>query len=48
MSNYCPYCDAVTMRVEGWYFECENGHTIHLDDWTVEELSKGVTVDEDN
>jgi len=39
MPKYCPYCDARATRTQGWYFDCEEGHTFHLDDWTSEELS---------
>lgn len=45
MARYCPYCDARAMRQRPtWYFECDNGHTFHLDDWGVADLREGNTV----
>ena len=44
MSKHCPYCDAPADNDIGWYFECENGHTFHMDDWSLDELEEGVTV----
>lgn len=38
----CPYCDGGAVRDIGWYFNCDNGHTFHIDDWD-EELGEGVT-----
>ena len=39
----CPYCDGSVTRVVGWYFDCENGHTFHIDDWG-NALREGATV----
>jgi len=44
MTKHCPYCDAVASKSVGWYFDCENGHTFHLDDWGTSALNEGWTV----
>jgi len=38
----CPYCDSHAVRTIGWYFDCDEGHTFHMTDWS-SELREGVT-----
>lgn len=40
----CPYCDGDSVRDIGWYFNCDNEHTFHIDDWNADELREGTTV----
>jgi hypothetical protein len=41
---YCPYCNAEAQRTIGWYFDCDNDHTFHIDDvkGIVEQQRNGV------